>query len=372
MNDDVTVINNSIREAKRLVDTSFYSGVLFCGDFNFPSLDWNAEGAIIHESAESNAQKFVDTIDDLFLSQFVIEPTFQLDNKTCINTLDLIFSDCPKRISDSICHLPPLGKLDKAHHILRWNFKMKTSNSNNQKQNTTKLFNMGNYKEMENFFNNIDWLSEFGQGNVNQCYEIFLTKYQLACEKFIPLKKHGQVDTRHKWLNKNIRIKSKWKNKLWFRLRASGYKNEELLYEYNKYKKELQKEITNSKWNFERDLVFKAKSNPKLLYSYIKNKQHVKNSITLMKNKQGIKVTRPNEVADTLNTHFKDVFGKEEDDEMPSFEIRTTNTCPIPIVTESQVYDRLVELDVHKSIGVDGVSPFVLLNCARVLSKPLC
>jgi hypothetical protein len=110
MNDDVTVINNSISEAKRLVDTSFYSGVLFCGDFNFPSLDWNAEGAIFHDSAEPNAQKFVDTIDDLFLSQFVIEPTFQLDNKTCINTLDLIFSDCPERISDSIWHLPPLGK----------------------------------------------------------------------------------------------------------------------------------------------------------------------------------------------------------------------------------------------------------------------
>ncbi len=43
-----------------------------------------------------------------------------------------------------------------------------------------------------------------------------------------------------------------------------------------------------------------------------------------------------------------------------------------PIVSESQVYNHLVELDVHKSIRVDGVSPFVLLNCARVLSKPLC
>ena len=70
---------------------------------------------------------------------------------------------------------------------------------------------------MEHFFNNIDWLSEFGQANVNQCYEIFLIKYQLACEKFIPLKKHKQIITRHKWLNNNIRIQSKWKNKLRFR-----------------------------------------------------------------------------------------------------------------------------------------------------------
>jgi hypothetical protein len=79
----MTVLNNSISEAKRLVDNSLYSSLLFCGDFNFPSLDWNDEGAIIHDSAVSNARKCAETKNDLFLSQFVTEPTFQLDNKTC-------------------------------------------------------------------------------------------------------------------------------------------------------------------------------------------------------------------------------------------------------------------------------------------------
>ena len=109
-----------------------------------------------------------------------------------------------------------------------------------------------------------------------------------------------------------------------------------------------------------------------MLYSYIKNKQHVKTGITSIKNKHGAIVTRPMEVVDSLNSHFKSVFGKEEDEFMPYFENRTTKCCPIPVITEHEVYKRLVELDIYKSIGVDGVNPHVLLNCAQSLSKPLC
>ena len=220
---------------------------------------------------------------------------------------------------------------------------------------------------MNEFFNNIDWLSMFDTFDVNNCYEIFLKNYQQACDKFIPTKQVMPVDFNYKWLNGDIISKSKRKNKLWFRLRASGYKDKKLLCEYTNSKRELQKAIKNSIWNFERDLVIKAKSNPKMLYSYIKNKQHVKTGITSIKNKHGAIVTRPMEVVDSLNSHFKSVFGKEEDEFMPYFENRTTKCCPILVITEHEVYKRLVALDIYKSIGVDGVNPHVLLNCAQSL-----
>ena len=93
----------------------------------------------------------MDKTEDLYLSQFVIEPTFQLDNEICNNTLDLIFSEFPERINDGICHLPPLGKLVKAHHILKWKFKLKSPRSNSNKQKGMKLFKRGKYDEMEDF-----------------------------------------------------------------------------------------------------------------------------------------------------------------------------------------------------------------------------
>ncbi len=158
---------------------------------------------------------------------------------------------------------------------------------------------------------------------------------------------------------------------MWFRLRASGNENKSLLDEYNKCKIELKKVIKDSIWNFEKDLVFRAKSNPKIIFSYIKNKQHVKTGITSLKNKQGEILTNPIEIAESLNTHFKEVFGRDEEDLMPSLEFRTSMNCPIPMINEKLVYDRLLELDIHKSVGVDGVHPSVLFNCAHALSIPL-
>ena len=169
-----------------------------------------------------------------------------------------------------------MGNLDKAHHILRWNFKLKASKLCNFNQKEVKCFNLGDYNKMNDFFSNIDWASELNKVDVDQSYEIFLKHYRRACDMFIPIKKLAPAVSNPKWLNKIIKQKAKSKNKMWFRLRASGYENKSLLDEYNKCKIELKKVIKDSIWNFEKDLVFRAKSNPKILFSYIKNKQHVK------------------------------------------------------------------------------------------------
>ena len=56
---------------------------------------------------------------------------------------------------------------------------------------------------------------------------------------------------------------------------------------------------------------------------------------------------------------------------MPPFEERTQEKCPIPIISEEIVFKKLAELNVNKAVGVDEVSPHILVNCARTLSKPL-
>jgi hypothetical protein len=211
MNDNVTEINKAISVAKQQVESYAFSGLLFCGDFNFPSVEWNTEGPLVHDTLESNAQKFAENIEDHFLTQFVNKPTFQLDDSTCNNILDLIFSDCPERINDTIYHFPPMGNLDKAHHILRWNFKLKASKLCNSNQLEVKCFNLGDYNKMDDFFSNIDWTSELNKVDVDQCYEIFLKHYRRACDMFIPTKKIAPAVSNPKWLNKIIKQKAKCK-----------------------------------------------------------------------------------------------------------------------------------------------------------------
>ena len=119
-------------------------------------------------------------------------------------------------------------------------------------------------------------------------------------------------------------------------------------------------------------MVEKSKHNPKLLYSYIKSKQNVNAGISALKNEHGTTTASPNEIADTLNKYFKEVFGKNEDDTLPPFDMRTNETCKTPEISTELVFEHLINLDVNKSIGVNGVSPRVLVNCANSLAVPLC
>ena len=44
MHDDINEANSSIIRAKQLVDSHSHSGLLICGDFNLPTINWNNEG----------------------------------------------------------------------------------------------------------------------------------------------------------------------------------------------------------------------------------------------------------------------------------------------------------------------------------------
>ena len=371
MLDDIDEINLSLKTAKELVDSKLYSGLLVCGDFNIPSLKWNSTGAMMGDNPDIHAQKFVDTLEDSFLTQFVTEPTFQSDdNIEPVNTLDLVIGDCPERISDEICHFPPLGTIKMAHHVLKWSLNVQKTKFNSDAK-YLKVFKSGDYKNMNDYFSSVDWPDIFQGRNVDECYDEFLKEYHLACGMFIPLKKCKNREFKCKWFNKDIKTLSKRKNKLWFRLRAGGFRNKDLQKEYSTCKKMLKREIKNSVWNYEWNLVNISKRNPKLLYSYVKSKQNGNRGIAALKNEIGQPTTSQTEIAERLNSYFKGVFGVNEDDVMPPFEERTQEKCPIPIISEEIVFKKLAELNVNKAVGVDEVSPHILVNCARTLSKPL-
>ncbi|XP_047135430.1 uncharacterized protein LOC124812618 [Hydra vulgaris] len=82
-------------------------------------------------------------------------------------------------------------------------------------------------------------------------------------------------------------------------------------------------------------------------------------------------ITDPNEIANTLNDHFQDVFTKSDVTKVPKFEKHTNNICGTPLFDFNLDYNILVKLDPNKSVSPDGVSPFVLKNCAFVLATPL-
>ena len=141
--------------------------------------------------------------------------------------------------------------------------------------------------------------------------------------------------------------------------------------EYNKLKKEFKRDIYKAIKEYEYNLAIKSKQYPKLLYQYVKQKQHVKSTITSLKNKNGDVCNEPPELVNIFNEHFQSVFTKNESEQFPAFDKRTDIVCETPIFSKDKIKTKLSELDVDTSSGFDGVSAHVLRGCANVLNIPL-
>jgi hypothetical protein len=178
MNDPVDKIAaSSITKAKSLLPSKF-SGTLVCGDFNFPGISWSSEAIDTNDTNEdSPANSFVDTLANSYLTQFVSNPTFQTDHNTSSNILDLVIADSSDRI-DEITHYPSFS-----HQVLKWSYKVQAKDKTTEtlKINTL-MYNRGDYKSMNEYFDSIDWHLLFATMNAEDSYKSFLDHYRYAIE----------------------------------------------------------------------------------------------------------------------------------------------------------------------------------------------
>jgi hypothetical protein len=125
--------------------------------------------------------------------------------------------------------------------------------------------------------------------------------------------------------------------------------------------------------NFESKLVKDAKSNPKLLYSYINSKQKTKQHISSLLNQDGTTCDDGQQIVNILNNQFKSVYEIEDMNNLPSFtsilNVQRSNT-KIKCDAKS-VETKLSNLDETKTPGYDQVHPHVLKHCAKAFSIPL-
>ncbi|XP_065679099.1 uncharacterized protein LOC101234374 [Hydra vulgaris] len=361
-------IEASIIKANELL-SKIYSGLLICGDFNLPGINWDLSSIPTVSNTDILSSNFIDILAESFLIQFVTKPTFQLDEITSNNTLDLIIAENENRVLD-IIHHAPLTSLKKSHHVLQWDYVVKSA-AVVGKHIEKRVYHKSNFVKISEYFNNINWQMEFNGHNTDDCYNIFLNHYEAACKNYVPVTNLKWIRRRSEWMNDDIKNKIKAKNKLWFRCRANGYKNLKLVNEYKACNIQLKKLIYKARCEFELDLAIKSKHNPKILFKYVNSKQNVRTTITALKGINDDTITNPIEIANRLNNHFQSVFNKNEDDELPYFIKRTEAICKYSQITLDLVKNKLSNLSVDKTVGLDGVSAYVLKNCSDSFSIPL-
>lgn len=354
---DMSELGRVVETARAYVGTSCFKDMLLMGDFNFPNIHW-ANGCVNNILAGENSSeyRFQDIVCDNYLIQHVNIPTFQLNESSVNNVLDLVFTTQQENISELETHAV-LGDVSKGHLIL--NFKLIVDEE--REVNDARIvfdYKRADFEGLSRHMNGINWLKCFEGQSVQQMYDAFLISLSSACNKYVP---KIDLDMRRKtapWLNVYLKNLIKKKRDLRYFNCASKWRNLEKVFEYKCCCKTVRKESIKCRIQFEADLVEEAKKNPKVLFRYKNSQKASKQHIKAIRDNDENITNDQKEIVEVLNNQFKAVFVREDDSEMPSFEARHEGAS-VDIdendIGFSLVFEKLANLEIEKACGPDYV-----------------
>ena len=117
-----------------------------------------------------------------------------------------------------------------------------------------------------------------------------------------------------------------------------------------------------------------AKTNPKAFWAYtrqnLKTKCGVAPLLSDVHDENSLKFS-DNEKANILQRQFTNVYTREPEEDMPSFDERTDSLLQELHITEEMISKQLNSLNVNKSCGPDNVHACILRELADQVAGPL-
>jgi len=129
-----------------------------------------------------------------------------------------------------------------------------------------------------------------------------------------------------------------------------------------------------AKAHLELKLARDVKNNKKDFFNYISSKRKARDKVGPLLNEVGVLLTKDAEKAELPNAFFASVFNVQagpQESQAPEVREEAYKEDDFPLVKEDCVRDRLSDLDVHISMGPNGMHPRVLRELVDVIAEPL-
>ena len=353
---------------KSMAQDKGYKSVLIMGDFNHPGITWSPDPVIttVHRNDNHPEYMFVKTINDSLLHQHVSLPT--RDREGQISKIDDLIFTSDKEMISNLEHIGHLGESD--HQILSFDIH-NTFRKYVQKSHTKLKYQQTN---LEGFKNDMccNWQEELASKTANEAYNIFLQKYNQACDQNVP--------------KQTVKTKTSYVKPIWMKqatlnlirrkksahIRFLNTRSRVDKYAYNSIRNQVTSATRQDRIAFERNISREIKNNNKLFWRYVNSQRMSNSSIPDLKRDDGTLTSDDAEKAEILNKQFTSVFTEEDLTNIPVDE-------PLPVlnkldnfeIKQNEVKKFLKALRTQKSCGADKVHPYLLKHLAEHLSIPI-
>ena len=348
-------------ESKCQVDCT----LLVIGDFNLPDIcgtDFRFLSASIKYQCLNN-----------FLSFMELQSHNNIRNRFG-KTLDLVLSN--KNEIEVERNELPLVKEDDYHPALTLNISLTGKLTHNNKESTSLGYNYrkADYYLLYSELSRTNWKELNEYNNVDEMVDTFYNIIYEVFNKCIP-KKKAQTRIYPCWMKwdtiKKIRSKHNHHKKIRQGIGNSNYHRQE----FNRLRKEIKTETKTAYLRFIENNETALKSNPRLLWDYVKSKTHHLPENTFLYH--GRELTNNNDIVDSFAQYFQSVFSKgnsninfdggksEQDSDI------LLDMLDISHIEKHEIQHAINILKSKTSSGPDDIPTFIVKGCGDFFLAPL-